>query len=90
MHLELMEQVYEHFMLQLPEDQPIVLLGDGNLILLTCKIFAVKWFGTMYLEPLVNTLLYERGESFQAKNLALSPQNEPFVYSQCSIYESAT
>ena len=80
MHLELMEQVYEHFMLQLPEDQPIVLLGDGEFDSIDLQNFCRKVGWDYVFRTACNTLLYERGESFQAKNLALSPQmNHLFI-----------
>jgi len=76
MHLALIEQVYEYFKPQLPKDKPIILLGDGEFDSIGLQAFCRKVGWDYVFRTACNTLMYEQGESFQAKNLAIAPQTD--------------
>jgi len=76
MHLDLIEQVYEYFKLQLPINQSVVLLGDGEFDSIGLQNFCRTVGWDYVFRTACNTLMYEQQESFQAKNLAIAPNTD--------------
>ena len=78
-HEEVLGQAIEVLQGLLPDDRPVTLLGDGEFdgIGLQKMCLSANW--NYVLRTAANTVLYERGEGFQAKNIDVKGQ-ERFIF----------
>lgn len=84
-HVALMKSVSELLLPLLPQDVGVTVLGDGEFDSINLQKFCKSIHWDYVFRTANNTILYENGDPFQAKNLAVDRTHNPLFISDVAF-----
>lgn len=81
-HIKVAQQALQVLLPLLPAGIPVTLLGDGEFDSIDLQKLCLKNDWNYVLRTACNTILYEQGERFQARDIQLSPLQDCFSIPQ--------